>query len=101
MVKPAILGVLLFFGLVFPSMVEAQVVVNEFSSKGGSDWVEIYNLEDATASADLSEYRLRDSTETNKKDLSGELQAGGYIVFDWGALNQDKDVLRIFFDWVL
>lgn len=92
----AVFPLSLFFILwfVFPTIAFAQVVINEFSSGTTSDWVELYNT--ATESADLSTFRLRDSTASNKKDLSGSLVAGGFLSFPFSNyLNKDGDVVKL------
>lgn len=79
----------------FVHTVHAQVVINEFSSGTTDDWVELYNV--GTASANLSEYRLRDSTVTNKKDLSGSLDGNAFISFDFSNyLNNTGDKIQLF-----
>lgn len=89
---------LIFFFLI-PSSVSAAVSINEFVSDtegttADPDWVEIYNS--GSESVDLSLYRLRDNTATNKLDLEGTLNAGGYVTFDWtNRLNKDGDVIKL------
>lgn len=73
---------------------QAAVVINEFSSTTSEDWVELYNT--ATDSADLSEYRLRDSTDTNSKDVPGTIAGGGFSVISFSNyLNIDGDTVRL------
>jgi len=80
--------------LFFPKNVFSQIVINEFSSGTTSDWVEIYNT--GTESARLSNLRIRDSTTSNKKDLSGELTAGGFLVVPFSNwLNSAGDVVKL------
>lgn len=87
-----VLLVLLFGAAASP--VEAKLWVNEFSSSGSSDWVEIYN-DDETAAA-LNDYRLRDSSSTNKLDLTGTIGGKSFTVFDWGdRLNNGGDAIRL------
>jgi len=86
------LSVLLFFLSATP--VFAKLYVNEFSSAGTDDWVEIYN--DGTTAINLASFRLRDSTETNKFDLSGSINPGQVLVFDWyNKLNKAGDTIRL------
>lgn len=87
-----------FLFILIPSKIFSQVVINEFSSAAGSssdpDWVEIYNS--GSESIDLSLYRLRDDTETNKKDLEGTLNPGGFAVFEWSnKLNNSGDIIKL------
>ncbi len=96
-----ILPVLLlaFLFLLFPQKTLAALYVNEFSSDTAAtitdpDWFEIYNS--GPDSVDLSLYRLRDNTTTNKKDLGGTIVAGGFASFDWSnKLNKTGDVVRL------
>lgn len=72
----------------------AALYINEFSSETDPDWVEIYNS--GPDSTDLSLYRLRDNTATNKVDLSGDLEAGGFMTFDWSnKLNKSGDIIKL------
>jgi len=72
----------------------ASPLINEFSSSSSSDWVEIYNPD--PESIDLSIYRIRDLTATNKKDLSGNLDPGGFATFDWSnKLNNAGDLIKL------
>lgn len=82
--------------LIFPRVANAQLVINEFSSSGSDDWVEVYLQSEATESAQLSNYRLRDNTENNKLDLNGELSPGSYKAFDFGnKLNNTGDNITL------
>jgi len=86
-----IIGVIFF---VFSPEIHAEVKINEFSSGTTSDWIEIYNLS-TTESVDLSEYRLRDSTASNKKDLSGSLATESFISISFSNyLNKDGDLVK-------
>lgn len=72
----------------------AALYINEFSSGTTSDWVEIYNSD--TNSVDLSLYILRDSTVTNKLDLSGSIGANGFATFEWSnRLNNPGDTIKL------
>jgi hypothetical protein len=90
-----ILAFVLFLFYPTISLASAEsLVINEFSSYGSDDWVELYNK--GSASVDLSLYRLRDSTQTNKLDLTGMLDPGNYAVFGWGSkLNNDGDTVKL------
>lgn len=85
---------ILFFLSISP--IYAGVVINEFSSSTTNDWVELFNTDQATNSADLSKYRLRDSSSTNKKDLTGTLAPGAFISFSFGRdLNNSGDTVKL------
>jgi hypothetical protein len=81
--------------LIFAPEVSAQqVVINEFSSSTTSDWVELYNPTDSPV--DLSAYILRDSTDSNKRVLSGTLDPGNVLVLDFSRwLNNGGDLVRL------
>lgn len=83
------------FLIVVPSKVEAALFINEFSSgTSDSDWVEIYNSD--SSSVDLSSYILRDSTSSNKIELSGTINGNSYATFDWSdRLNNEGDTIRL------
>lgn len=69
-------------------------VINEFSSSTSEDWIEIYNS--GTETIDLNLYKLRDSSEKNKLDLSGSLPPQGFLTFDWSnKLNNGGDILKL------
>ncbi|MBI4096991.1 MAG: lamin tail domain-containing protein [Candidatus Levybacteria bacterium] len=91
------LSALFLLSLVKPSFVFAgDVVINEFFSNGSSDWVEIFNK--SNNPVDLSLYRLRDGSATNKVDLSGVIDIGdnGFLTFPWGDnLNNAGDVIKL------
>jgi len=79
--------------LFLPRVIFAQVVINEFFSSTTSDWIEFYNT--GTESAQLSGLRVRDST-TNKKNLSGELAPGGFLIVTFSNwLNNEGDVVKL------
>ncbi len=83
------IGIALSFPL---SLVQADVVINEFSSGSTSDWIEVYNSGDT---ADLSFYKLRDSG-TNVKDLDGEIGPGAFVSFSFSNwLNNTGDTVRL------
>ncbi len=68
--------------------------INEFSSSTSDDWIEIYNPD--SMAIDLSNFKLRDSTENNQLDLSGVLAPQGFIIFDWAnKLNNGGDIIRL------
>lgn len=80
--------------LLSPQKVFAAVYINEFSSNTDPDWVEIYNS--GPDLVDLSLYRLRDNTSSNKKDLSGNLNSGEFGVIEWSdRLNNAGDSIKL------
>lgn len=89
------LFVFLLLSSIFCKSSFAALYINEFSSgTSDSDWVEIYNSD--SNSVDLSLYLLRDSTATNKLDLSGSIGANGFATFEWSnRLNNPGDTIKI------
>lgn len=83
------------FFISFPEIAKAQVLINEFSSGTTSDWIELYNI--STESADLSSYKLMDSS-TNDKPLSGSIPPGGFASFNFSNWlnNSTPDGVRLF-----
>jgi len=87
-----VLSFILFASSISSSL--AAPLINEFSSGTTSDWVELYN--EGSETIDLSLYRLRDLTATNKKDLSGNLDPGDFATFDWSnKLNNAGDLIKL------
>lgn len=85
--------IVLFFGNATKS-IAGDVVINEFFSNGSTDWVELYNVSDSVI--DLSTYRIRDSTSSNKIDLSGTINPHGFSAFDWSNnLNNSGDIIKL------
>ncbi len=86
---------LFIFGFLSAYPVYGQIQINEFSSAGSDDWIELYNPTDEDIS--LDGLLLRDSSESNnnKKELQGTVPARGFFVIDWDKLNQDIDSIRI------
>jgi hypothetical protein len=88
------LGLFLFWFFALVETALGAPVINELSSSGSQDWIEIYNP--SSDSIDLGIYRLRDSSETNKLDLSGVLDPLSFAVFDWSnKLNNGGDLLKL------
>jgi hypothetical protein len=85
---------LLTFLFLLPVPTLAKVWINEFSSNGSNDWIELYN--DADEQVSLEDLRIRDSSATNKLDLTGQIAGKGFAIFDWGTkLNNDGDMIRL------
>lgn len=79
---------------VFADEVSSLIVVNEFSANGSNDWVELYNPGSLALSVDG--WKLRDSTETNKKELTGGIEAHGFLVVEFSNfLNVNTDSIRV------
>ncbi len=77
-----------------PQKAFAALYINEFSSNGSSDWVEIYNSD--SSSVDLTQYRLRDSTASNKVDLTDSIGGNGFASFDFSDnLNNGGDTIKL------
>ncbi len=90
--KKLLLAVL--FLVLFTRRSDATLYINEFNSGSNSDWIEIYNSD--SSSVDLSEYILRDSTDTNKLELTGTVNGNGFLSFDWNSkLNNEEDSIRL------
>lgn len=88
-----VLACIVFFGFLSVPTSFAQIYINEFASASGDDWIEIYNDSDEAIS--LSGFTLRDNTESNKKDLEGEVPAKGYLIIEWTRLNIESDSIRL------
>lgn len=72
----------------------SSIVINEFSANGSNDWVELYNP--TSESIDLADWKLRDSTVSNVRNLSGALMAKSFLVVDLSnALNALSDTIRL------
>lgn len=72
-----------------------MLTINEASTADSNDWVEIYNSKDA-APIDLSQYRIRDSSSKNKKDLQGNIVPDGFYVVDFrNWLNNSGDSIKL------
>ncbi len=71
-------------------------VISEVYYAEKDDWVEISNPSSSTSTINLSLYRLRDTSKTNKVDLQGSLPPGGYAVYAFGnKLNNAGDTVRL------
>jgi hypothetical protein len=91
---------ILFFPKSSYAINQGDVVINEFAAVTAgtatdSDWVELYNRTESEI--DLTGWILRDSTESNKKELSGKICPKSFRKFDFSnKLNKDVDTIRIF-----
>lgn len=83
----------IIFGFVSASPLSAQIRINEFSSASSVDWIELYN--DSDISVNIEGYILRDNTQSNKKELEGEVDAKGFVVIQWSSLNKDTDSILL------
>ncbi len=89
-----VLFFLVLFLFVLHGKAQAALFINEFSSNSNPDWIEIYNSD--SSPVDLSNYILRDSTDTNKIDLTGTIQGNSFATFDWSnLLNNGGDTIRL------
>lgn len=89
--------VILFFFFIFPPIVNAQVVINEFSSNGNSDWIELYSPEDW----DISGWILDDDgTATNLEEFANGTVIGPsnqYLIIEVGnRLNDSGDIISLY-----
>lgn len=92
--QQAVAAILFLFVIPVFCPVHAGILINEFSTGSGTDWVELVNV--STESASLTSYRIRDGTDSNKRDLSGELAPFAYTVIEFAnALNKKGDRVRL------
>lgn len=93
----ALLAVLAMF-FVFPKVVGAQIVINEFSAKTDPEWVEVYNT--STQSANLEGWEIADGNSISSDDLtlSGIIDPKSFLVFERpkGWLNDGGDTIKLF-----
>lgn len=77
------------------SRVSAAIVINEFSYQTSSDWVELYNSD--CENVNLEGWKIKDSTESQFKSLTGVIQGKSVTVFDLTFLNNSTpDKIRLF-----
>lgn len=81
-----------------PTIISAQVVINEFSSwEKSGDWVELYAYDDTN----ISGWLLRDSLDTTKiftlpdNTIIGPGSSPYFVAVVGNRLNKDKDTLRL------
>lgn len=79
-----------------PAKVNAQVVINEFSSNTSTDWVELYSSEDV----DISNWTLQDSTSEMGNVTAGTVIGPNsdsfFVVSVSNRLNKDGDEISLF-----
>lgn len=61
----------------------------------GSEWIELYN--DNDFEINLDGWLLRDTTATNKKELSGNIAPKSYKAFDVSFLNDTGDTAKLYY----
>lgn len=91
-----IFTIVLFFFVFFhlTNVANAALFINEFSSDSDPDWIEIYNSGDEAV--DLSLYKIRDDSATNKLDLSETIGPKSFKAFDWSnKLNKPGDLIKL------
>lgn len=99
-VKGLLLGILLLLFFSQKGIAAPTVVINEFAAvtagtTADPDWVELYNL--TSDPIDLTGWILRDSTETNKVNLSGLICPNSFRKFNFSnRLNNGGDTIRLF-----
>lgn len=90
------LPIFLFLFFISASEVSAQtdVVINEFSSRGDTEWVELYNK--GAGDVDITNWTISDEKQP-PETLSGVIKAGEYSVFEKtkGWLNDNGDVITL------
>lgn len=80
--------------LLITSPVSAKLYINEFSSATADDWIEIYN--DGADAVDLTKFKIRDSSATNKLNLTGTISSHSFLPLDWyNRLNKSGDEIKI------
>ncbi len=71
------------------------MIINEFSYQTSSDWVELFNS--GCEDIDLDSWKIRDSTESQVKSLTGLIQSKNVAVFDLTFLNNSTpDKIRLY-----
>ena len=80
----------------FPSEVNAQVVINEFSSSDSSDWIEIFNT--SSSEVPLSGWIIKDTASTSIYEFIGERIPSGTFCFQPASnrLNNGGDKIQLF-----
>ncbi len=92
--KKQIFIICFVISLLSPSYSFASPQINEFYSSTSDDWVEIYNPDPDPV--DMSIYKIKDSTDNNKLDLSGVVSPQGFMVFEWAnKLNNGGDIIKL------
>ena len=91
----------LFIFFLNPSLVRAELMINEFLPNSSQEWVEFYNPD--TSSIDLSSYFFDDDTDFNtdigsaKRQLLGILDVGMTCYLNLSTyLNNDEDTPTLF-----
>lgn len=85
----------IIFTIVLPHQIFAAIFINEFSYQSGSDWVELYNS--GCEQVSLEGWKIRDSTESQYKTLSGTIGGYDYFTTDINFLNNSlPDKIRLF-----
>jgi hypothetical protein len=80
--------------LIYPNSTQAEIKINEVSSSGSDDWIEVYNT--PGDGVDLGKFELRDSSESNSVKLSGVLPGGEFSIIDFSnKLNNSGDKVRL------
>ena len=92
---------LLFRIFLYPGSTFASIVINELSSDTAGtsedpDWIELYNT--GSDPVDLSAFRLRDNSATNKQDFSDVLNGNSFLWVNLqiaDMLNRSRDRIRL------
>jgi hypothetical protein len=89
-------GLVIFFA--FPKIVNAQIVINEFSAKTDPEWVELYNTSNTSVNLDGWEIADGNTKSTDDLTISGTISADGFMVFEHpkGWLNDSGDTVKLY-----
>lgn len=84
--------------LIFPSKIQAQVVINEISPTTSPEWVELYKTESGEISLENCSLFLDDSSSSQKIEFTAEnkiLESEKYLFIDWSSnwLNNSGDLV--------
>src|SRR3990170_3990793 len=80
----------------FPYAVNAQVIINEFSSSDSGDWIELYNT--SSNEADLTPWLIKDTAASPVYEFSGNRLASGSSCYQSvsNRLNNSGDRIQLF-----
>src|SRR3989304_6356453 len=78
--------------------IQAQVVINEFSSYStGNDWIELYNT--SQTEINLNGWKIKDSATTAVEEFKDQvlIPAGGYCLIEANKrLNKEEDKIELY-----
>ena len=86
--------------------IKAQIVINEFSSSGSDDWIELYNI--SSNQIDLNGWSIKDTASTSVKEFNEKLLVpeSGYCIVEVGnrlnsSTSANKDRIELYQSGVL